>query len=99
MLSLCKPESDEDTPVEILRCTGTLLPRETEEVPDYRKKSLDDVYNVFSFNEESLADFRNQVIPHLVRSVMSFVEEAPTSACQSFLDDLTDTGLLDMLLN
>ena len=55
-------------------------------------------YNVFSFNEQKLGEFTDKVLPPLVRSVFSFVAAAPTSACQSFLDDLTDIGVLDMLL-
>ena len=56
-------------------------------------------YNIFSFNEESLADFTGKVIPAAVRNVISFVAAVPTAACQSLLDDLTDIGLLDMLLD
>ena len=60
--------------------------------------SLENIYNVFSFNELTLAEFRSKVLPPLVKNVFSFIAAAPTSACQSFLDDLTDIGLLDMLL-
>ena len=60
---------------------------------------LDTYYNVFSFNETRLAEFRNKVVPLVLRSVLTFVSEMPTSACQSFLDDLTDSGVLNMLLD
>ena len=63
------------------------------------RKSLEGTYNVFSFNEQTLAAFTDKVLPSLIRSVFPFVAAAPTSACQSFLDDLTDSGILDMLLN
>jgi hypothetical protein len=61
------------------------------------KKNLDNVINVFSFNEVSLAEFRNRAVPLLLRSALTFVSAAPTSACQSFLDDLTESGVLGLL--
>ena len=97
--SLCKPFTGDAEPVVIFSCSGTVLPAEPRDIPDYLQQSLDGVYNVFSFNEESLAAFSHNVLPALVRSLFSFVAEAPTAACQSFLDDLTDMGVLDMLLN
>ncbi len=98
-LSLNKPFDDNTVPVEIFQCSGTFVPSATpKNVPDYMKESLVGVYNVFSFNEQKLAAFRSKVLPPLVRSIFSFVAAAPTSACQSFLDDLTDIGILDMLL-
>lgn len=99
-LSLTKPYSGDSDPVEILRCTGTVLPAaEPKKVPDYMLKDWLSCYNIFSFNEQSLADFTGKVIPAAVRNVISFVAAVPTAACQSLLDDLTDIGLLDMLLD
>ena len=98
-LSLCKPYTDTEDTVVIFNCFGTVLPGEAREVPDYLEKSLEGTYNVFSFNEQRVADFTKLVVPHMVRSLFSFVEEAPTAACQSFLDDLTDMGILPMILN
>ena len=53
---------------------------------------------MFSFNEQRLSDFTSEVLPSLIRGILSFVEAAPASACQSLLDDLTDIGILDMLI-
>lgn len=100
-LSMSKPLSNNAAQTEIIRCSGTFVPAaEVKDVPDYMQEKLEDLdfYNVFSFNEQKLTTFRSRVIPALVRNVFSFVAAAPTSACQSFLDDLTDIGLLDMLL-
>ena len=99
-LSLSKPFSADPSLAEIFRCTGTFTPSvEPKDVPDYMMyASLENIYNVFSFNELTLAEFRSKVLPPLVKNVFSFIAAAPTSACQSFLDDLTDIGLLDMLL-
>ncbi len=97
-LSLCKAFAEGDEPATIFSCTGTAVPAEPKDIPDYQAQSLDGVYNIFAFNEISLSDFSHNVLPPLVRSLFSFVAEAPTAACQSFLDDLTDSGVLDMLL-
>ena len=101
LLSLRKPKpaGDPAEPEEIFSCSGTMIPAEPREIPDYMQLPLDTYYNVFSFNEARLAEFRNKVVPLVLRSVLTFVSEMPTSACQSFLDDLTDSGVLNMLLD
>ena len=99
-LSLSKPYSLESDRVEIFRCAGTAVPAAVpKDIPDYLQESLENAYNVFSFNEQKLSAFTGKVLPPLIRSIFSFVAAAPTSACQSFLDDLTDSGILDMLLD
>ena len=99
-LSLSKPYGNNPIPTEILHCSGTFVPSSLlRDIPDYYvESSLNDVYYVFAFNEQRLDAFTQQVLPPLIRSVFSFVAAAPTSACQAFLDDLTDTGLLDIIL-
>ena len=100
ILSLSYPVSGNTVPVEVFRCAGTVVPSaQPKDVPDYMHESLEGVYNVFSFNEQKLAVFNSKVLPPLVRSVFSFVAAAPTSACQSFLDDLTEIGILDILID
>ena len=98
-LSLFKPTTGDAEPAAIFNCSGTVRPSEAREVQDYLSKDFVGTFNVFSFNEERLSAFTDLVIPPLVKSVFAFIEEAPTSACQSFLDDLTDMGILSMLLN
>ena len=98
VLTVRKPDNEGKESEEIIRCTGTLVPAAARDIPNYMQKELDGVYNVFSFNEQTLAEFRNRVLPLLVRSIFRFVEAAPTSACQSLLDDLTDSGILDMVM-
>ncbi len=98
LLTVRKPDNNGMESEEIFCCTGTLVPAAARDIPNYMQKELDGVYNVFSFNEQTLAEFRNKVLPLLVRSIFRFVEAAPTSACQSLLDDLTDSGILDMVM-
>ena len=97
--SLCKPGTAEKAPVEIFRIDGTVVPADRKDAPDFRKKSVKEAYNIFSLNEQSLAEFTGKMIPLAVRGLLSFVAEAPTSACQALLDDLTDLGVLGMLMN
>ena len=97
-VSLRKPAQAETAPVEILGVSGTVTPAETDQVPDYRKTSLKKVFNIFAMNDQSLADFSKRMIPLAVRSLLSFVAEAPTAACQSVLDDLTDLGVMGMIM-
>ncbi len=98
-VELYKPSSGDSDPAKIFSCSGTILPGEAKKIPNYRKYDFYKTYNVFSFNEGSLGEFNRNVLPSLVMSILSFVEEAPVSACQSLLDDLTEMGVLDMLLN
>lgn len=98
-LALSKPEKSQGVSGLIFRCNGTLTPAGDKEVPDYMSHPYKKLYSVFSSNEETLADFTGKVLPPLIRSVFAFVAEVPTSACQSFLDDLTDMGVLNLLLN
>ena len=98
-LSLTHSDNREASAAEIFRCTGTVRPAaEPKDIPDYMQRTLKDTYNAFSFNERTLAEFSATVIPPLAKSVLAFIAAAPTAACQSFLDDLTDLGILDMLL-
>ncbi len=97
-LALCKPAAPGAEPVEIFRVSGTVRPLDPIKLPNYQKRSLKHTYNVFSFNEQRLSDFTSEVLPSLIRGILSFVEAAPASACQSLLDDLTDIGILDMLI-
>lgn len=98
-VSLYKPGSAETAPVEIFRVSGTLLPAEGKEAPDYRKKDWKPAYNIFAMNEQSLSEFTHKMVPLAVKGLLSFVAEAPTAACQALLDDLTDLGVIGMLMN
>ncbi len=97
-VSFCKPFSEDKEPVPILSVGGSLQAVEAASVPRFSKKLVDQSFNLFSFNENRLASFEAAIIRPLVKGVLRFVAEAPAVACQSFLDDLNDMGLLDVLL-
>ena len=96
-VSVCKPFEEAAEPVVILSCKGTILPAQPESAPDY-SDHWEDCYNAFSFNENSLNEFKNAVTYPLVKGLLTFVAEAPAAACQSLLDDLTDLNILDFIL-
>ena len=98
-VSVSIPQESDD-PVTLLKCEGTIVPGTAESVPDYNYTSeqLYGTYNFFSFSEYYMAKFKNAVTKTLVKSLLDFVAEAPTSACQSLLDDLTDSGIMNMML-
>lgn len=89
-------------PAAILSCEGTVVLSDAavETVPDYNytPDQLYGTYNFFSFSEYYVAKFKNAVTKPLIRSLLDFVAEAPTAAVQSLLDDLTDTGVLNMMM-
>ena len=63
------------------------------------REDLENVFNVFSINEQKIPELNSRVLSPLIRNLLSFVAAAPTAACQSFLDDLTDIGVLDILVD
>lgn len=97
-VSVFKPFDQYTDPVAMIRCTGTVLPVEPASLPDHRYTTMVGTYNALSFNETSLADFRDKAYRPLIRGLLDFVAEAPASALQSFLDDLTELGILDFIL-
>ena len=97
-VSLRKPGNEQHLPVEIIRIYGSLSPAASEEMTR-TKRSLDKAYNMFAMNDQSLAAFSKKMIPAIVKNLLSFVAEAPTAACQALLDDLTELGVLGMLMN
>lgn len=98
-VSLFRPLEDGSS-VPVLTGQGTVVPGKAETVPDfnYSNKELYGNYNFFSFSEYYMAKFKNAVTKPLLKGLLDFVAEAPTAACQSLLDDLTDAGIINMML-
>ena len=101
-VSFSVPQSGTD-PMPLLSCAGTILPSDVpvETVPDfnYEPEQLYGTFNFFSFSEYSMAYFKETVTDSLVKGLLDFVAAAPTAACQSLLDDLTDSGILSMMMD
>ena len=99
-VSVCLPREGA-APAELLSCAGTLVPGPVESVPDfnYTPGEMYGNYNFFSFSEYYVAKFKNAVTRPLLKYLLDFVAEAPTSACQALLDDLTDSGIMNMMMS
>lgn len=97
-VSVSKMNEDPESGEGVFRCEGTLQPCEPESIQKFKGKFYEGAFSVFSFNEDKLGTFVSRVTRSLLLGLIRFVAEAPTSACQSFLDDLTDLGVLDMIL-
>jgi hypothetical protein len=99
-VSFCQP-SDGAAPKPMLTFEGTVVPSSVhvEKAPNfnYKPEKLYGTYNFFSFSEYYVAKFKNAVTEPLIKGLLDFVAAAPTAACQSFLDDLTDSGVLNMM--
>ena len=67
-------------------------------IPNYYEKELYGNFNFFSFSEYALSIFKSIVTKPLIKGMLDFVAEAPTASVQSLLDDLTDAGILNMMM-
>ena len=85
-------------PATILTCQGTVIPGVAETVPDYNGLPPRGVFGFFSFSEYYMELFKDLVTKPLLLGLLDFVAAAPTSACQSLLDDLTDSGIMNMMM-
>ena len=89
-------------PETLLSVEGVIVRGEpVDTVPDfnYGPDQLYGAYNFFSFSEYYVAKFKNAVTKPLLKGLLDFVAEAPTSAVQSLLDDLTDSGIMNMMMD
>ena len=98
-VSLLLPQEGAD-PATVLTCKGTVVPSDTpvDIIPNYYEKELNGNFNFFSFSEYALSIFKSIVTKPLIKGMLDFVAEAPTASVQSLLDDLTDAGILNMMM-
>ena len=94
-----KPSSDGEPGPAMLTLTGSLVPApEITTVPDVSWGTFRNSTDVFRANDSSLSDFVSRVVRPLASGVLKFLIGVPASSCQIILDDLTDAGILHMLL-
>jgi len=86
-------------PVEIARVEGVIQETDPLSMPLYKPGSWMYKRNIFSLNDESMSEFVKNVTEPLVRGALGFLTEVPVSFCQSLLDDLSDSGILGMVLS
>ena len=54
--------------------------------------------NIFSVNDVTLKEFVGQVLRPAFEGLLPFLVEMPASSCQVIMDDLTEAGVLSVLL-
>ena len=55
--------------------------------------------NVLSLNDSSMGEFVENVARPLISGALHFLIDVPVSFCQSLMDDLTDSGILGLVLS
>ena len=81
----------------IMTADGSVTPR-TFEVYRYSREFMYQHTDILRLNDATMASFLSRVRSSAVRGLLGFLAGIPASACQSILDDLTDSGILEMLL-
>ena len=90
--------SDGGSEKEIFTVTGAITSCTPEEAPKYSAAKLSRNFNIFSVNDVTLPEFVRSVAGPCFRGVLNFLVEVPASSCQSIMDDLSDFGVLSVVL-
>lgn len=97
-LQLKKPSGSENAGEVFFIAEGTLIPRESP-IRKYTEEEMASCVDILRVNDVTLAEFTNRIKGTAVKELVRFLVGVPASSCQSVLDDLTDTGILNMLLS
>ena len=97
-LTFSQPLQPDEPPVQVLTCSGTLTPSEEKPAVDYREDRTSQATGLFFMNDVSLQELVRKIIRPCVTGILDFIDVAPVRACQSIMDSLTDSGLLDLVL-
>ena len=82
----------------LLEIDGTLTSLPVETVPSFDKNWMIQFLNIFSVNDVTLQEFVHRVARPALYGVLDFLVEMPVAGCQSVMDDLSDSGILRLLL-
>lgn len=98
-LEIRKPSLEPEPGDLLLSLTGSLLPVEGDVTLDaYDEAEANAATSILHVNETSLKPFVEKILPTFAGGFLKFLFGIPTAACQVVLDDLTDYGVLGMLL-
>lgn len=84
--------------VSVCTCTGTVVPSAYEGNLKFKAGALSKNFNIFSVNDQTLYDFVHRTAKPLFTGLLNFLYEIPASSCQSIMDELEHTGILDLIL-
>ncbi|MBE5803454.1 MAG: hypothetical protein E7316_02970 [Clostridiales bacterium] len=82
-----------------LTLSGTLNPYTPQATPDFSMAQLTKGQNLLAINDEGLTRLVTSVAPSLVDGAIPLLVHMPASSVQSFLDLMTDSGLIDFVVN
>ena len=98
-LEIRKPSLDPEPGDLMLSLSGSLVPlEETALVSTYDPAEFAASTDILRVNDSSLSVFVGKVLPSFAQGILRFLFGIPTSSCQVILDDLTEYGVLNMLL-
>ena len=82
-----------------LTVSGTLQPYAPETIPEFSTAQLLEGFNLLSINDEGLTQLVGSVASPLLKGAFPLLVHMPASSVQSILDLLTESGLLDFVVN
>lgn len=82
-----------------LTVSGMLEAFSPDTVPDYTSAELTRGMNLLSMNDEGLTRLVSSVTRPLLKGMIPLLAHAPASSVQSILDLMTDSGIINMLVN
>lgn len=98
-VGLFKPIVPGTDDVEFFRIEGSAVPTEPADLPDYAPAEWMYYRNVLSLSDVSMGEFVENVTRPLIGGLVRFLIDVPVSFCQSVMDDLTDSGILGLVLS
>lgn len=97
--ALFKPIVPSQESTEIFRVEGTAEKTSPAELADFDPAAWMFYRNVLSLNDSSMGEFVENVARPLISGALHFLIDVPVSFCQSLMDDLTDSGILGLVLS
>ena len=98
-VGLFKPIVPGKENTEIFRVEGNAVQTESADLPDYDPAGWMFYRNILSLNDSSMGEFVDNVTKPLIKGAVRFLVDVPVSFCQSLMDDLSDSGILALVLS
>lgn len=94
-----KPTVDMEPGAVMLSLDGHLTPMEGDvTILEFAIEDLEGSLDLLVANDATLRSFLPDVAMPMLEGMIRFLVGVPTSACQTIMDDLTELGVLDLLL-
>ena len=98
-LEVRKPTVDYEPGPVMLTLEGNLNPIDREfTMLSFNLDDLDGALDLLVANDAAIRAFLPDLVQPMLEGILHFLVGIPTSACQTIMDDLTDLGVLDLVL-